>query len=64
MDNVEVKVVDAPVLELLFADGLYPVVIVEGVPKFGDKEEVGALDNAFFDGAGNALAAFLFVAVV
>ena len=64
VDDVEVEVVDAPVLELLFADGLDPVVVMEGVPEFGDEEEVGAFDYAFFDGAGDALAGFLFVAVV
>ena len=64
VDDVEVEVVDTPVLELLFADRLDSVVVVEGVPEFGDKEEVGAFDYAFFDGASDALAGFLFVAVV
>lgn len=64
VDDVEVEVVDTPVLELLFADRLDSVVVVEGVPEFGDKEEVGAFDYAFFDGASDALAAFLLVAVV
>ena len=64
VDNVEVKVVDAPILKLLFADGLDTVMIVERVPELRDKEEVGALDYAFFDGAGDALAGFLFVSVV
>lgn len=64
MDDVEIEVVDTPVFELLFADGLDTVVVVEGVPKLGDEEEVGAFDYAFFDGAGDALAGFLFVAVV
>ena len=64
MHNVEVEVVDAPVLELLFADGLDAVVVVEGVPELGDEEEVGALDEAVFYGASYALATFLLVAVV
>ena len=64
VDNVEVKVVDAPILKLLFADGLDTVMVVERVPELRDKEEVGALDYAFFDGAGDALAGFLFVSVV
>ena len=64
VDDVEVEVVDAPVLELLFADWLDAVVVVVSVPEFGDEEEVGAFDYAFFDGAGDALAGFLFVAVV
>lgn len=62
--DVEVEVVDAPVGELLFADGFDAVVVVEGVPELGDEEEVGAFDEAFFDGAGDALTALLFVAVV
>lgn len=64
VDDVEVKVIDAPILELLFADGLDTVMVVERVPELRDKEEVGALDYAFFDGAGDALAGFLFVSVV
>lgn len=62
--DIEVKVVDAPVLKLLFADGLDAVVVVEGIPELGDKEEVFALDEAVFDSAGDALAAFLLVAVI
>ena len=64
MDDVEIEIVNAPILELLFADGLNAVVVVEGVPEFGDEEEVGAFDYAFFDGACDTLARFLFVAVV
>ena len=64
MHDVEVEVGDAPVLELFLADGLDDGVVVVGVPEFGDEEEIGALYYAFFDGAGDALAAFDFVAVV
>lgn len=64
MHNVEVEVINSPVLELLFADGLDAIMIVEGIPEFGYEEEIGAFDNAFFDGAGDTLAGFLFVAVV
>jgi len=62
--DVEVEVVDAPVLELLFADRLDAIVVVEGIPEFGDEVELFALDEAFFDGTGDSLAAFLLVAVV
>lgn len=62
--DVEVEVVDAPVLELLFANGFDARAVVEGVPEFGDEEEVGAFDEAVFDGAGDALAGFDFVAVI
>ena len=64
MDDVKVEVVDTPVLELLFADGLHTVVVVERIPEFRDEEEVGAFDYAFLDSAGDALTGFLFVAVV
>lgn len=64
MNDVEIEVVDAPVLELLFADGLDAVVVVVGVPQFGDEEEIFSLHYTFFDGAGDTLAGFDFVAVV
>ena len=64
MDNVQVEVVDAPVVELLLADRLDAVAVVEGVPQLGDEEEVFALDEAVLDGAGDALARLHFVAVV
>ena len=60
----EVEVVDSPVAQLLFADGFDVGLVVEGVPEFGDDEEVGAFAEAVFEGAGDALAAFGFVAVV
>lgn len=42
MDNIEVEIINAPVLELFLANRLHAVVVVEGVPEFGDEEEVGA----------------------
>ena len=64
VDDVEVEVGDAPVLELFLADGLDDGVVVVGVPEFGDEEEIFSFNYAFFNGAGDALAAFDFVAVV
>ncbi len=64
MHDVEVEVVDAPVCELLAADGLDSVAVVEGVPELGYEEKIFALDEAFLDGAGDAFAGFLFVAVI
>ena len=49
---------------MLAADGLDFVAFVEGVPELGDEEEVFALDEAIFNGSGNAFAGFLLVAVV
>ena len=53
-----------PVGELAAADGLDLVAGVEGLPQLGDDEEVVAPDEAVVDGAGDAVAALLFVAVV
>ena len=64
MYNVEVEVIDAPILELLFADGLHTIVVVEGVPELRDEEEVGTLDKAVFNGAGDALATLVLVTVI
>ena len=64
MNDVEVKIVDTPVLELLLADWLDAVMVVKRIPEFGDKEEIGAFDYAFFDGACNTLARLLFIAVI
>ena len=62
--DVQVKVVDAPVGELLAADRLDLVAVVEAVPQLGDDEELLALDDALLDGAGDTLAALNLVAVV
>lgn len=64
MNEVKVEVFNAPIFQLLFTDRFDSVVVVEGIPEFGDKEEVGALDYAFFNGAGDALTGFLFIAIV
>ena len=64
MHDVEVEVIEAPILELLFADRFDPGAVVKGVPQFGDEEEVGAFDEAVFDGASDALAGFDFVTIV
>ena len=62
--NVQVEIVQTPVGELFLADGSHAIVVVEGVPEFGDNEEVGSFDEAVFDCARDALAGFDFVAVV
>ena len=64
MHDVEIEVVDAPVGELLAADGLNVLAFVEGVPELGDDEEIGSLDESVGDGALHTLAGFDFVAVV
>lgn len=62
--DVQVEVIDAPVSQLLAADGLDTVALVETIPQLGNNEEFLALDDALLDGAGDTLAAFDFVAVV
>lgn len=42
--DVQVEIVDAPILELLLADGLDTLLVVEGVPEFRNKEELFTLD--------------------
>lgn len=64
MDEVQIKVVDAPPLELLPRNGLDPLRLVEGVPELGNDEEILALDESLRDGALDALAALLLIAVV
>lgn len=64
MNDIEIEVVDAPVFELLFADRLNTVMVVEGVPELGDEEEIFALDDALFDSTSNTLARLDFVTVV
>lgn len=64
MHDVQVEVVDSPIGELLAADGLNLLAVVEGVPELGDEEEVFALDDAFLDGSSDSFAGFLLVAVV
>lgn len=64
VDEEEVEVVDLPVGELLAADGLDVLLVVEGLPELGDDEELFALYEAVLDGAGDALAALLLVSVV
>lgn len=64
MHNVEIEVVDAPVLELFLANGLHAFLVMERVPQLGDEEEVGAFHNAFFDGPSHSLPGFALVAVI
>jgi len=64
VDDVQVEVVDAPVGQLLLADGLDLLALVECLPQLADDEEVFALYEAVLDGAGYTLAALDFVAVV
>ena len=64
MYNVQVEVINAPVVQLLLANRLHPVAVVEGVPELGNEEEVFALYEAVLDGTGDTLACLHFVAVV
>lgn len=64
VDDVQVEVVDAPVGQLLAADGLDLLALVERLPQLADDEEVFALYEAVLDGTGYTLAALDFVAVV
>ncbi len=56
MNDVKVEVVDAPVCQLLLADWLDFVAVVEAVPQFRDEKELFPFDDAFFDCFGYTLA--------
>ena len=64
MHNVKVEIVYIPIRELLFADGLDLVFVMEGVPKFGDEEEIFTLDKTFFYSTCYTLSTLDFVTVV
>lgn len=64
VDDVQVKVVNAQVCELLLGNGLDLVGIVERVPELGNEEQLLTLDESVLDGTGNTLANLLLVAVV
>ena len=58
------NVLKTPPLELLAADRLHLVSLVEGVPELGDNEQILALDETLIDGALDTLSALLLVTVV
>lgn len=64
VNEIQVKVIDAPVGQLLPGDRLDLVGLVERVPQLGHNEEVLTLHNAFLDGASDALAGLNLVAIV
>lgn len=64
MYNVEIKVVNAPILELLLADRGHVFFIVERVPQLRNEEKIGAFDDAIFDRSSYSLAGFRLVTVV
>ena len=61
VNQVQIKVVDSPELKSELASGLDVLVLVVGVPKLGDDEQVLALDETLLDGASDTLTALLFV---
>jgi len=64
VNDEEVKVVETPVLQLLLADRLDTLLVVERVPELGDNEELLTLDKTILDGTGNTLTSLDFVAVI
>ena len=64
MDDVEVEVVDAPVLQLLLGDWLDTLLVVERIPKLGNDEELLTLDETILNGAGDTLTSLDLVSVV
>lgn len=64
MHDVEVEVVDPPVLKLLFTNRFNTFRVMERVPQLGYEEELLSLDDAFLEGSRNALATFHLVSVI
>lgn len=64
MDEVEVKIVDAPVGEALAERRLDVLGGMVGVPELGDDEELLARHESFRDCARDTLSALLLVGVV
>jgi hypothetical protein len=62
--DVEVEVVDGPVLELFLADGCDARVVVEGVQSLETRKRSERLTRPSLMARGDALAGFDFVAVV
>jgi len=64
VDEEQVEVVNTPPLELLAADRLDPLGLVEGVPQFRDNEELFTLHDALVESTFHALATLLLVGVI
>lgn len=64
MNEIQINVSQTPSLVLGFGLSESMVFLVVVVPEFGDDEDVFALDEAFVDGALDALACFVLVLVV
>lgn len=63
MNQVEVDVVEAEVLEGPLASWLDVLLSMLGVPELGGDEEILTLDDTLIDGSLDALTGFLFVAI-
>lgn len=64
VNEIQINVSQAPSLVLGFGCSESMVFLVVVVPEFGDYEDFFALDEAFVDGALDALACFVLVLVV
>ena len=64
MNEIQINVSQSPSLVLGFGLSESMVFLVVIVPEFGDYEDFFALDEAFVDGAPDALACFVLVLVV
>lgn len=64
MHDIQIKVVNPPVFQLLLANGFDPFLVVERVPQLGYEEEIFTLDETLFQGSGNALTGFFLVSII
>ena len=64
VDDEEIEVVDAPVGQLLSADWLDLLELVERLPELGDDEELLPLHDSVLDSTSDSLSALLLVAII
>lgn len=64
VDNEQVKIVNAPIRELLAADGLDFVTLVERVPELADEEQIFTLYETVFDGSCDTFTCLFFIAII
>ncbi len=64
MDEIQIKIVQSPILQGLLACLRDALLLVVCAPEFGHDEQVRAGDDAVFDCASDPVAAFALIAVV
>ncbi len=64
MHDVQVKVLQTPILQLLSDHRLDTLPVVEGVPELGNDEELFTLDETILDGSSDTLTGLDLISVI